>query len=213
MGLFIQEYWITMPSDFNLSLLKIGNQAKDFLSLFLPPMMAHRYNDTAIGEPRSLTPITTVTLGAQPSGLLRVAAPATKTMWKQPSPQPLALPGPRLLQQAPGKASEEAVSCATGQAVVHHRHQSLLSTQLPLQLTQSCLVSALRAGTEKQPQRIFFKDKGKTSFIPYHEVFCVFVFIFLVYPKRKRIAIIAFPPWQLSKMFIKAKPLLTFANC
>ena len=75
---------------------------------------------------------------------------------KQPSPQPLALPGPRLLQQAPGKASEEAVSCATGLAVVHHRHQSPLSTQLPLQLTQSCLVSALRAGTEKQPQRVFF---------------------------------------------------------
>ena len=121
-------------------------------------------------------------------------SPSNKDDVKQPSSQPLALPGPRLLQQAPGKASEEAVSCATGLAVVHHRHQSPLSTQLPLQLTQSCLVSALRAGTGKQPQRVFFKDKRKTSFIPYHEVFCVFVFIFLVYPKRKRITIIAFPP-------------------
>lgn len=176
-------------------------------------MIAQRYNGKATGVPSSLAPITTVTLGWQWSGFSRVAAPATKTMCKQPRLQPLALPGPRLLQQAPGKASEEVVSCATGHALVHHRHQSLLSTQLPLQLMQSCLVSALRAGTEKQPQRIFFKDKGKTSFIPYHEVFCVFVFIFLVYPKRKRIAIIAFPPWQLLKMFIEAKPLLTFANC
>ena len=114
-----------------------------------------------------------------------MAAPATKTTCTQPRPQPLALPGPRLLQQAPGKASQEAVSCATGHVLVHHRHQSLLSTQLPLQLMQSCLVSALRAGTEKQPQTIFFKDKGKTSFIPYHEVFCVFVFNFFSLPQKE----------------------------
>ena len=94
----------------------------------------------------------------------------------QHNPRPLALPGPRLLQQDPGKASEEAVSWATGHAVVHQSHQSLLSTQLPLQLIQSCLVSALRVGTEKQPQRIFFKDKSKTSF--YSLSWDVFVYLF-----------------------------------
>lgn len=104
----------------------------------------------------------------------------------QHSLRTLAFPGPLLHQQALGKASEEAVSWATGHAVVNQRHQLRLSTQMPLQLMQSCLVSALRVGTQKQPQRIFRKDKSKTSFRSLSWDVCVCVcFHFLSLPKRE----------------------------
>lgn len=103
----------------------------------------------------------------------------------QNNPRPLALPGPRLLQQAPGKASEEAVSWATGHAVVHQRHQSLLSTQLPLQLMQSCLVSALRVGTESSLKEYSLRIKAKPLSIPYHEMFLCICFHFLSLSKKE----------------------------
>ena len=119
-----------------------------------------------------------------------------------------------LHHQAPEKASEDALSWATGRAMANQRHQSLLATQLPLQWMQSCLVPALRVGTERQPQRIFSKGKSKTFFhsLSREVGVCLFPF-FQLTPQKKRIAIISLLPSQLSEMFNAAKPLLTFANC
>lgn len=125
--------------------------------------------------------------GMMTSGLFAGGSPSYKVCAvTQHSLRTLAFPGPRLHQQALGKASEETVSWATGHAVVNQRHQSRLSTQMPLQLMQSCLVSALRVGTQKQPQRIFHPDKSKTSFCSLSQDVCVCLFSFFKFTQKGR---------------------------
>lgn len=92
-GLFIHGYQITMQSNFNLSLWKIRNQAKDF-PLCSPPhsppraMIPQRCNDKVIGAPSSLASIMSAAPGYQSSGFLRVAALAGQQHSTTPGPLP-----------------------------------------------------------------------------------------------------------------------------
>lgn len=96
-GLFIHVYQITMQSNFNLSLWKIQNQAKD-LPLCSPPrpppptMIPQRRNDKATGVPSSLASIVSAAPGCQPSGSLREAALAGQQHGTTPGPLPALSP-------------------------------------------------------------------------------------------------------------------------
>lgn len=173
------------------------------------PMIPQTCNDKAKGAPSSLAPSMPVILGWRPPGLLRLAALTTKPVqWHSTAQTPCP---PRAVPALanPWEGFWGGSFMGDWPCCGHSEASSAASTQLPLQLMQSCLVSALRVETEKQPQRIFYKDKSKVS--PYSLSWDVFVCLFSFFKftqKRKRMVIISFSPSQLLEMFTEAKTYL-----